>query len=99
LIDGDPAWQRLAPAPFSTVCFRHRPAALAGHENEPAVARELDERNEALLERVNRSGKVYLSHTKLKGRYAIRFTLGNMRQHDSHVEQCRDALCRAAAGM
>ena len=36
-IDADPDWERLAPAPFSTVCFRYRPARLAGREDEPEV--------------------------------------------------------------
>jgi aromatic-L-amino-acid decarboxylase len=97
-IDADPDWQRLAPTPFSTVCFRHRPATLAAREDEPEIARELDARNEGILAAVNRSGTVYLSHTKLKNRYTLRFTLGNLRQRERHVEQCWDLLRRAAGG-
>ena len=36
-VDADPDWERLAPVPFSTVCFRYRPARLAGREDEPGV--------------------------------------------------------------
>lgn len=97
-VEADPDWQLLAPAPFSTVCLRHRPAAVAGREGAPAIARELDARNEAILEAVNRSGKIFLSHTRLKDRYTIRVTLGNLRQEDRHVEECWDLLRRAARG-
>ena len=38
-VDADPDWERLAPVPFSTVCFRYRPARLAGREDEPEVRR------------------------------------------------------------
>ena len=97
-IDGDPDWQRLAPAPFSTVCFRHRPAALAGREDEPYVRTELDRRNEALLERVNRSGRFFLSHTKLRDQFTLRLTLGNLRATERHVDGCWALLRESAAG-
>ncbi len=84
-VDGDPDWQRLAPAPFSTVCFRHRPAAFAGREDEPTVAAQLDAHNEALMARVNADGSVFLSSSRLKGRYTIRLALGNLRHTEEHV--------------
>ncbi len=95
-VERDPDWQLLAPVPFSTVCLRHRPAALAGRERDPDVARELDARNEAILDAVNRSGRIFLSHTRLRDRYTIRVTLGNLRQQDRHVQECWDLLRRAA---
>lgn len=95
-LDHDPDWQQLAPAPFSTVCLRHRPAALAPRENEPEVAAELDRRNQAILEKVNASGEIFLSHTKIHGRFTIRVTLGNLRQEERHIERCW-ALLKAAA--
>ena len=36
-VDEDPDWERLAPVPFSTVCFRYRPASVAGREDEGDV--------------------------------------------------------------
>jgi aromatic-L-amino-acid decarboxylase len=95
-VDGSPDWQRLAPVPFSTVCFRHRPATLAGREEDPAVHRELDERNEAILARVNRSGHIFLSHTKLRDRFTLRVTLGNFRATERHVRECWSQLLDAA---
>ena len=65
-----PGFSVMAPAPFSVVCFR---------------ADESDEFNELLLERVNASGEVFLSHTKLNGRYVLRLAIGNLRTTESHV--------------
>jgi aromatic-L-amino-acid decarboxylase len=95
-IDADPDWERLAPVPFSTVCFRHRPAALLGREDEPGVAKRLDSSNEAILDRVNRTGKVLLSHTKLRNRYTLRVALGNPRAREEHVRMCWEILKEAA---
>ena len=80
----------MAPVPFSTVCFRHAPPGLS--------AAALDAHNEAILDRVNASGQVFLSHTKLRDRYTLRVTLGNLRAAEHHVEQCWALLCDAAAG-
>jgi aromatic-L-amino-acid decarboxylase len=96
-VEADPNWQLLAPVPFATVCFRHRPAELAARENEPEVHRALDARNEAILEQVNRSGEIFLSHTRLRDRYTIRVSIGNLRQRMEHVRRCWDLLREAAA--
>jgi aromatic-L-amino-acid decarboxylase len=90
-IDADPEWERLAPVPFSTVCFRYRPKPIA---NDEAA---LEKENAAILEAVNRTGKVFLSHTKLAGTYALRVALGNPRTTPEHVKRCW-ALLRDAAG-
>jgi aromatic-L-amino-acid decarboxylase len=87
-VDADPDWERLAPVPFATVCFRYRPASLA--------EAELDATNAAILDRVNASGKVYLSHTKLSGRFTLRVAIGNPRQTEEHVARCWAVLKEAA---
>jgi aromatic-L-amino-acid decarboxylase len=84
-IDAEPAWERLAPVPFSTVCFRWRPGSLAGREDEPEVAAWLDEANAALMDGVNRTGRIFLSHTRLAGRFTIRLAIGNLRTEPRHV--------------
>jgi aromatic-L-amino-acid decarboxylase len=89
-VDADPDWERLAPVPFSTVCFRWAPA---GHD--PADP-GLDERNAAIMDAVNRTGEVFLSHTRLDGRFAIRVAIGNLRTEERHVERVW-ALLREAA--
>jgi len=53
-IDGALDFERLAPVPFSTICFRYRPASLADREDEPAIAEELDRVNVALMDAINR---------------------------------------------
>ncbi|HET9481434.1 MAG TPA: pyridoxal-dependent decarboxylase, partial [Candidatus Polarisedimenticolia bacterium] len=96
-VAADSEWQVLAPVPFSTVCLRHRPADLAGQEDDPAVRARLDAHNEAVLERVNQSGDIFLSHTRLSDRFAIRVSLGNPRQRPDHVARCWSLLREAAA--
>jgi aromatic-L-amino-acid decarboxylase len=88
-IDAAPDWERLAPVPFSTVCYRYRGPELA---DEAAT----DRRNAAILDWVNASGKFYLSHTKLAGRYALRLALGNPRASIKHVHGIWETLQAAA---
>jgi aromatic-L-amino-acid decarboxylase len=90
-VDADLDWERLAPVPFSTVCFRWRPRGWAGDEAA------LDERNAAIMDAVNRTGEVFLSHTRLNGRFTIRLAVGNLRTEARHVEQAWDLLRAAAA--
>ena len=81
-IDAAPDWERLAPVPFSTVCFRHLPA---GDRNP-------DEHNASLIDAVNASGQAYLSHTKLNDRYAIRVAIGNQATTHEHVARVWELL-------
>jgi aromatic-L-amino-acid/L-tryptophan decarboxylase len=90
-VDAAPDWERLAPVPFSTVAFRHVPAGLTG--NEPA----LNAHNAAVMEAVNRTGEVFLSHTKLRDRFTIRLAIGNLRTERRHVARAWELLQRAAA--
>ncbi|MFN8186425.1 MAG: aminotransferase class V-fold PLP-dependent enzyme [Gaiellales bacterium] len=77
----EPGWEVVAPRHFSLVCFR----LLAS-----------DEQNEALLDRVNRSGEVFLSHTKLGGRYVLRLAVGSARTAEEDVKLAWDVLRREA---
>ena len=95
-VDADPDWERLAPVPFSTVCFRYRPARLLGREGEPDVRKALDELNTSLMDAVNRSGDVFVSHTRLRDRFTIRMAIGNLHTEARHVERAW-ALFRAEA--
>jgi aromatic-L-amino-acid decarboxylase len=96
-IDADPDWERLAPAQFSTVCFRYRPRALAGRDADPEVAARLDALNSAILDAVNATGEVFLSHTRLAERFTIRVALGQLRTEDRHVARAWQLLRREAA--
>jgi aromatic-L-amino-acid decarboxylase len=71
-VDGDDQFERTAPVPFSVVCFR---------------ARGSDELNAALLERLNATGEVFLSHTRLAGRYTLRLAIGNLHTAEHHVRR------------
>ncbi|MBI3456327.1 MAG: amino acid decarboxylase [Candidatus Rokubacteria bacterium] len=85
-IDADPDWGRLAPVPFSTVCFRVRPRGWAADDPR------LNPLNERLLEAVNASGEVFLSHALLGGRYVLRLAIGNIRTEERHVRRAWEIL-------
>ena len=89
-VDASPDFERLAPTPFSTVCFRFHPPKLSDEV-------ELNRLNEALLEAVNATGQVYLSHTKLNGRYTLRLAIGNLRTTEAHVARAWELVQREAA--
>jgi aromatic-L-amino-acid decarboxylase len=71
-VDADPDFERLAPVPLSVVCFRWRPAGAT------VAPDALDRANEELIERVNRTGEAFLSHTRINGQIAIRVAIGHM---------------------
>ena len=96
-VDADPDFERLAPVPYSVVCLRWRPAALGARATEPEVAAFLDERNQALLDAVNRTGEVLLSHARLGGRFAIRVAFGNLRTEERHQRRVWELLRLEAA--
>jgi len=98
-VDADPDFERLAPVPFSTVCLRWRPAALAGRAEKPEVGARLDAANERLMAAVNATGEVLLSHTRLDGRFAIRVAIGNLRTEPGHVARAWELLRREARAL
>jgi aromatic-L-amino-acid decarboxylase len=83
-----PGFEVVAPVPFSTVCFRAMP---------PGTPEEQDAANERILGRVNESGEVFLSHTKLRGRFVLRLAIGNLRTTRAHVELAWVLIREAAA--
>jgi aromatic-L-amino-acid decarboxylase len=83
-VDSSEEFQRVAPVPFSTVCFRHRAPGLSPEE--------ANRFNERLLEAVNATGQAYLSHTVLRGQYVLRLAVGNLRTELRHVRRCWELL-------
>jgi aromatic-L-amino-acid decarboxylase len=81
LVVEDPDWELCAPQRFSLVVFRRNGS---------------DEENEAIVERANRSGEMFLSHTKLDGRYVMRLAIGNARTTEDDVRRAWDVLNREA---
>ena len=90
-IDAEPGWERLAPVPFSTVCLRHVPLGRGGDGDA------LDAHNAAIMDAVNRTGEVFLSHTKLRGQFTIRLAIGNLRTDERHIALAWELLRHAAA--
>ena len=80
-VEADPDWELCAPQRFSLVVFRRNGT---------------DEENEAIVERANRSGDMFLSHTKLDGRYVMRLAIGNARTTEDDVRRAWDVLNREA---
>ena len=83
-VDADPGWELVAPQRFSLVVFRRN-----GSDGE----------NEAILERANASGEIFLSHTKLDGRYVLRLAIGNARTTEDDVRRAWEVLRRDQPGI
>jgi aromatic-L-amino-acid decarboxylase len=77
----DANWEVVAPRHFSVVCFRRKGS---------------DAENEGLMAQVNTEGEIFLSHTKLDGRYVLRLAIGNERTSEADVARGWEALRRAA---
>jgi aromatic-L-amino-acid decarboxylase len=80
----EPGWEVCAPRPFSVVCFR-----LEGP----------DERNRRLLERVNATGDIFISHAVLDGRYVLRLAVGQMQTTEEDVGRAWEGLRREASAV
>ncbi len=70
-VEADPDFELAAPAPLNLVCFRHRGG---------------DAINEAIMNAVNESGDLYLTHTKLNDRFTLRMSIGQSGTELRHVE-------------
>jgi aromatic-L-amino-acid decarboxylase len=88
-VEAEPGWELSAPHPFSVLCFRHLlPEASVAEQNA---------HNTAILDRVNESGDIFISHTMLGPTYVLRVAIGNLRTTDVHLARAW-ALLREAAG-
>lgn len=81
-VEESPRFELAAPAPLNLVCFR----CLGG-----------DTVSERLLDRLNRSGRVYLTHTRLKDRTTLRFCVGQTNTDERHVSRAWELIQEAAA--
>ncbi len=86
-VDASDEFERVAPVPFSVVCFRATPPWLRGDEAA------LDNLNSQLVDEINRGGEFFLSHTRLENRYVIRLAIGNLHTTEEHVRHAWSALC------
>jgi aromatic-L-amino-acid decarboxylase len=85
----EPGFEVMAPVPLGLVCFRYRPEGLS----DP----EVDDLNRRLLDRVNARRRVFLTHTRLGGRYAIRLVVGQRATGREHVAEAWRLVREAAA--
>ncbi len=79
-IQADDRFELVVKPPLNLVCFRHRGG---------------DEKNQSLLDRLNSSGKVYLTHTRLGGRFVLRFSIGQTWTEERHVERAWELIQQA----
>jgi aromatic-L-amino-acid decarboxylase len=80
-VEEHPDFELAAPTPLNLVCFRH----LGG-----------DEVSERIVETVNASGRAFLTHTKISGRYVIRFNVGQTYTEEHHVENAWNLITQTA---
>jgi aromatic-L-amino-acid/L-tryptophan decarboxylase len=80
----DNRFEIAAPTPLNLVCFRLKAS---------------DEQNERLMHNLNRSGKLYLSHTKLQGKFTLRFCVGQTYSEYLHVRQAWEEIQKQAAAL
>ncbi|NQD35685.1 aspartate aminotransferase family protein [Permianibacter sp. IMCC34836] len=71
-------WKILAPVPLQTLCVRHEPAGLSGDA--------LDQHTLGWVNRINASGRAYLTPSQLDGRWMVRVSIGALPTERQHVE-------------
>jgi len=80
-------FELMAPVNLSLVCFRL---------NDGRKEKELNELNAKLLERINATGKVFLTHTTLRGKYVLRLVVGQRTTEEKHVRQAWEIITQEA---
>lgn len=79
-IAADPAFELTSPPSLALLSFRHHPPGL---DDEAA----LDALNQRLVQAINDDGRIYLTQTRVRGRFAIRFSIGQTTTERRHVEE------------
>ncbi len=85
-VEAEPGYEVLAPSPFGVVCFRR---------NDGCDEAGLTRLNRAAMERLNASGRMYLTHTVLGGRFSLRMVVGARTTEERHVRQAWDWIREA----
>ncbi len=84
-------FELMAPVPINTVCFRYHPANLDDQS-------QLNNINQEIMDRLNDSGKLFLTHTKLNGNFVMRLVPGQTTVEKRHVEQAWELITTFARG-
>jgi aromatic-L-amino-acid decarboxylase len=82
-VRSDDRFELVAPVPLNLVCFRHRGG---------------DDVNQAILDRLNRSGELFMTHTRVDGRLVLRMSIGGTWTERRHLEAAWRAIRTAAGG-
>lgn len=80
VLENDKDFELLAPVPINTLCFRFHPSHIDDKK-------KLNELNSKLLAKVNESGELFITHTKLNGVFTLRMVIGNTKVQQRHVEE------------
>ena len=91
MISGEPDFEILAPVTICVVCFRYRPA---GYDEK-----QINSLNEKLNHQLNDSGKLYLSHTVLNGKYTLRMVTAQTNVTLGHVERAWSRIKETARSL
>ena len=83
-VAASPQWELVAPSQLNLVCLRHRGG---------------DDVTEAIMERVNAEGRMFVTHTRLDGRFTLRLSVGQARTEQRHVAGAWERLQAAAAAV
>jgi aromatic-L-amino-acid decarboxylase len=70
----------MAPVTMNLVCFRYRPKGI---EDDNEISRI----NEKLLKKINATGRAFVTHTKINGRYVIRMVVAQTNVEQRHVDE------------
>ncbi len=82
----------LAPVNFNLICFRYKPKGVRDED-------KLNQINEDLLKRINDTGKLYLTHTKLGSKYVLRIVIGQTYVKGSDVEKSWEEILKQSGGI
>ena len=91
-IEGSADFELLAPVPLSVVCFRYRPEGVVDEA-------KLNSINEQLLEAVNATGRAYITHTKLRGKYTLRMVTAQTQVSRDDVQAAWRLIQETARGL
>jgi aromatic-L-amino-acid decarboxylase len=78
-------FELVAPVHFGVVCFRACPQKISGEE-------QLNSLNKNLLNEINKTGKLFLSHTMLNNKFVIRISISGLRTFEAHIESAKEII-------
>ena len=82
----------LAPIPLNMICFRYNPSGLEGEDT-------LNDLNERLLENINQTGKIFMTHTRIRDKFVIRFVAGQTYLQEKHVKEAWELIKMEASNL